>query len=298
MVEYQRTEDKEQSLDLGGTMGDQTLDVMVNEHYSSDGLLDRILTTARETGIALDEACSDDFSPVSEFHIGGRKATIHLADMAQLSAQDKVLDIGSGLGGPARTLVEEFAVRVEGIDLTHEFCLVANELTRITGLSDRAVFSQGNALSLTGDSDNYDVVWTQQSCMNIEDKHQMFSEVYRVLKPGGTFVFQEVFAGDREGLISLPVPWARTPDMSFLWSADAIRGSILDAGFVEHIWKNVTNQYLEEYRVTAEKTRDSMQSPVLGVHLLLGDEARLMRKNVLDNLSKGSISLYQGVFKK
>jgi hypothetical protein len=67
---------------------------------------------------------------------------------------------------------------------------------------------------------------------------------------------------------------------------------------VEHIWKNVTNQYLEEYRVTAEKTRDSMQSPVLGVHLLLGDEARLMRKNVLDNLSKGSISLYQGVFKK
>ena len=77
-------------------MGDQTLDVMVNEHYSSDGLLDRILTTARETGIALDEACSDDFSPVSEFHIGGRKATIHLADMAQLSVQDKVLDIGSG----------------------------------------------------------------------------------------------------------------------------------------------------------------------------------------------------------
>ena len=279
-------------------MGDQTLDVMVNEHYSSDGLLDRILTTARETGIALDEACSDDFSPVSEFHIGGRKATIQLADMAQLSAQDKVLDIGSGLGGPARTLVEEFAVRVEGIDLTHEFCSVANELTRITGLSDRAVFSQGNALSLTGDSENYDVVWTQQSCMNIEDKRRMLSEAYRVLKPGGTFIFQEVFAGDREGAIRLPVPWARKSEMSFLWPAEAIRNSILEAGFIENIWKNVTTQYLEEYRVTAEKTRDSMQSSTLGVHLLLGNEAKLMRKKVVDNLSKGLISVYQGVFKK
>jgi 2-polyprenyl-3-methyl-5-hydroxy-6-metoxy-1,4-benzoquinol methylase len=199
MVEYQRTEDKEQTLDLGGTMGDQALDVMVNEHYSSDGLLDRILTTARRTGIALDEACSDDFSPVSEFHIGGRKATIHLADMAQLSAADKVLDIGSGLGGPARTLVEEFAVRVEGIDLTHEFCLVANELTRITGLSDRAVFSQGNALSLTGDSDNYDVVWTQQSCMNIEDKHQMFSEAVSSAKTRWHFCISGSIRGRSRG---------------------------------------------------------------------------------------------------
>ena len=195
-------------------MAAQTLDELVNEHYGTKGLLDRILTAARDAGIVLDEARSDDFSPVSEFHIGGRRATIDLAKMAQLCVGDKVLDIGSGLGGPARTLVEQFDVQVEGIDLTHEFCVVANELTRMTGLSNQAKFFQGDALSLPRDPNTYDVVWTQQSCMNIEDKRQMLSEVCRVLKPGGTYVFQEVLAGDQDGPIKLPVPWAGKVDMS------------------------------------------------------------------------------------
>lgn len=279
-------------------MEEQSLEVMVNEHYGVKGLLDRVLNAARDTGIKLEGASSDDFSPVSEFHIGGRKSTIDLAGMAQLCAQDKVLDIGSGLGGPARTLVEQFGVRVEGVDLTHEFCLVANELTRITGLSDQAVFSQGDALSLPGDSEMYDVVWTQQSCMNIEDKRQMLEEVYRVLKTGGTFVFQEVFAGDQDGAIALPVPWARRAGMSFLWSPDAIRNSILSVGFSECIWKNVTSQYLEEYQILAEKTGNSVEPPIMGIHLMLGNQAGLMRKNVVKNLSRGLISVYQGIFKK
>ena len=198
-------------------MAAQTLDELVNEHYGTKGLLDRILTAARDAGIVLDEARSDDFSPVSEFHIGGRRATIDLAKMAQLCVGDKVLDIGSGLGGPARTLVEQFDVQVEGIDLTHEFCVVANELTRMTCLSNQAKFFQVDALSLPRDPNTYDVVWTQQSCMNIEDKRQMLSEVCRVLKPGGTYVFQEVLAGYQDGPIKLPVPWAGKVDMSFLW---------------------------------------------------------------------------------
>ena len=279
-------------------MASQSLDEMVNEHYGSKGLLDRILSTARDNGVVLDGACSDDFSPVAEFHIGGRAVTIYLAKMAQLSLGDKVIDIGSGLGGPARTLAEQFAVEVEGIDLTHEFCAVANELTRITGLTDKAIFFQGDALSLPSDSNKYDVVWTQQSCMNIENKPQMFAEAYRVLKSGGTFVFQEVFAGDQGGSIALPVPWAREADMSFLWTSDAIRNAVLGAGFMEVIWKNATNQYLEEYRILAANTGNAENASKMGAHLMLGSEARLMRKNVVDNLGQGLISIYQGVFKK
>ncbi|MDA0831021.1 MAG: class I SAM-dependent methyltransferase [Burkholderiales bacterium] len=279
-------------------MAAQTLDALVNEHYGTKGLLDRILTAARDAGIVLHDARSDDFSPVSEFHIGGRRATIDLAKMAQLCAGDKVLDIGSGLGGPARTLVEQFDVRVEGIDLTHEFCVVANELTRMTGLSNQAKFFQGDALSLPRDPNTYDVVWTQQSCMNIEDKRQMLSEVCRVLKPGGTYVFQEVLAGNQDSPLKLPVPWAGKVDMSFLWSPDAIRNSILRMGLVEAIWKNATNQYMEEYRILAARTGDSVQPPIMGVHLMLGKQAGIMRKNVVENLSQGLISIYQGVFKK
>ena len=72
----------------------------------------------------------------------------------------------------------------------------------------------------------------------------------------------------------------------------------MNAGFVECVWKNVTSYSLEEYRLLAEKTGNSVEPPIMGVHLILGDQAGLMRKNVVRNLSQGFISVYQGVFKK
>ena len=279
-------------------MDNQALEARVNEHYGKEGLLERILTAASDEGLRLDHCQSSDFSAVSEFHIGGRKSTIELAKMAQLSEGDKVLDVGCGLGGPARTLVEEFGVLVDGIDLTSEFCAVANELTRITGLSEGAKFSQGNALNLNCESGSYDVVWTQQSCMNIEDKRQMFAEVNRVLKPGGAYVFQEVLAGVEDAVIKFPVPWDKEANMSYLWDEKKIKNSILKLNMVAHIWKNATEQYLDEYRILAAKTADVSNTPVMGVHLMLGGQAGVMRRNVVSNLSQGLIAIYQGVFKK
>ncbi|MDA1331630.1 MAG: class I SAM-dependent methyltransferase [Proteobacteria bacterium] len=279
-------------------MVNQTLHTLVNEHYGNEGLLDRILAAALDAGIVLNEARSSDFSSVSEFHIGGRGATIELATMAQLRTGDKVLDIGSGLGGPARTLAEEFGAIVEGVDLTHEFCVVANELTRMTGLTEKAKFFQGDALNLPGEPNSYDVVWTQQSCMNIDDKDRMLSEAFRVLKPGGTYVFQEVLAGAQGSAIQFPVPWARETNMSFLWAPEAIRNSILNCGFIEQIWKNATSQYMEEYRALAKNTSDVLKRPIMGVHLMLGGQSSVMRQNVVENIDQGLIAVYQGVFKK
>ena len=279
-------------------MVNQILHTLVNEHYGNEGLLDRILAAAHDDGVVLNEARSHDFSPVAEFHIGGRGSTIELAKMAQLRPGDKVLDIGSGLGGPARTLVEEFGIFVEGIDLTHEFCVVANELTRMTGLAGQAKFSQGDALNLPSDTNSYDVVWTQQSCMNIEDKNRMLSEVHRVLKPGGTYVFHEVLAGTEASAIQFPVPWARADNMSFLWTQEAIRNSILKIGLIEQVWKKATCKYIEEYRALASKTGEVSQRPKLGIHLMLGEQSAVMRKNVVQNLSQGLIAIYQGIFKK
>jgi ubiquinone/menaquinone biosynthesis C-methylase UbiE len=114
--------------------------------------------------------------------------------------------------------------------------------------------------------------------MNIEDKRQMFAEVNRVLKPGGAYVFQEVLAGVEDAVIKFPVPWAKEANMSYLWDEEKIKNSILKLNMVAHIWKNATEQYLDEYRILAAKTADV--------------------SNVVSNLSQGLIAIYQGVFKK
>jgi MPBQ/MSBQ methyltransferase len=274
------------------------LNDLVNQHYGESGLMERILSALEESGINLKDAVSRDFSPVAEFHIGGRAATVKLANFAKLQSHHRVLDLGSGLGGPARTLAEEFGVRVDGVDLTREFCDVANELTRISGLSDRVTFFCGDALSMNLADHTYDVVWTQQSCMNIRDKECLIREVNRVLKPGGTYVFQEVFGGDHGDVIHLPVPWARSAEMSFLSPPSSIHDLISGEGMKELVWLDATDQFIEEYRELAAKTGDVTQRPSLGVHLMLGEQSATMRQNVVRNLEEGRVSVYQGVFVK
>jgi len=274
------------------------LNELVNQHYGESGLMGRVLGALEESGINVQDAVSKDFSPGAEFHIGGRAATVKLANFAKLQSHHRVLDLGSGLGGPARTLAEEFGVHVDGVDLTREFCDVANELTRISGLSDRVTFFCGDALSLNVADHTYDVAWTQQSCMNIRDKGGLVREVNRVLKPGGTYVFQEVFGVDHGDFIHLLVPWARSAEMSFLSPPSRIYDLISGEGMKEVVWLDATDQFIEEYRELAAKTGDVTQRPALGVHLMLGEQSAIMRKNVVRNLEEGRVSVYQGVFVK
>ena len=106
-----------------------------------------------------------------------------------------MLDIGSGIGGPARTLAAEFGCRVTGLDVTEAFCRAATMLTGWLRLQDRVTFRHGNALDMPFGDAAFDVAWSQNSMMNIEDKATLFREVHRVLRPGGLFVFDVVLAG-------------------------------------------------------------------------------------------------------
>jgi len=277
---------------------DAVFDKELGAHYSKPGLLNRILSALEQAGVNLNAASSDDFSPFAEFHIGGAGATRELGRLASLRAGQLIIDIGSGLGGPARTLAEQFDVRVKGIDLTEEYCSVATELTKIVGLGARVSFEHGNALNLPFEDAAFDVAWTQQSCMNIASKDQMIAEVSRILKSGGTFVFQEVLAGENPEPLLIPVPWASDAGMSFLWTPRDLKKLIEDYGFIEKKWIDVTPKYIEEYRALAAKTADTNARPILGAHLMLGDRSGEMRKNVVKNLETDRVKVYQGVFIK
>jgi ubiquinone/menaquinone biosynthesis C-methylase UbiE len=114
-----------------------------------------------------------DLAPVDEFHGGQRQATIRLADLAGLRGGERVLDIGSGIGGPSRFLASRYGCQVEGIDLTAEFCRVAEMLTQRTGLTGKVGYRQGNALDLPFEEMTFDVVWSQNASMNIADRDRL-----------------------------------------------------------------------------------------------------------------------------
>jgi SAM-dependent methyltransferase len=188
-------------------------------------------------GSALDAAGVDrsalrpvDLAPVDEFHIRGRAATHEIADALQIDAGSTVLDLGSGLGGPARTLVELTGCTVTGVDLTPEFCEVATALSEWTGLHERTHFQVGDATSTGLPGGSFDAVMTVHVAMNIPDKAALYAEAARVLAPGGRFVVYDVLQGEG-GPVVYPVPWANDTTTSFLATPEEMRTLLPGAGF-------------------------------------------------------------------
>ncbi len=171
-------------------------DRSVDGHYGVGGILDSILSALAAMGKDIDNLTPSDLAPVDEFHIRGQEATVELADRAGVMPGLKVLDVGSGLGGSVRYLAAERECYATGVDLTQEYIDVSFALAELVGLKGRVDFRQGSALDLPFDDGTFDLVWTQHTQMNIEDKNKFYSEMARVLKPGGRLAFHDIFEGD------------------------------------------------------------------------------------------------------
>jgi len=120
----------------------------ISAHYSRGSLLERLRAVLATEGINSDHPTIEALAPFDHFHGRGLEATEELAASLTVSSMDHVLDIGSGIGGPARYFAARFGCRITGIDLTPEFCEVARILTRAIGLADNVTFEQGNALTM------------------------------------------------------------------------------------------------------------------------------------------------------
>ena len=267
----------------------------IQAHYRTSNLLERILSGLRAAGKNPDAPSVEDLAPADDFHSLGRVATCELAELAEIPAGSKVLDIGSGLGGPARFLASSYDCDVTGLDLMPEFCAVATELSRRTGLADRTHFQQGNALSLPFPDASFDCVWTIQAQMNIADKRTFYAEIARVLRPTGRFVFQDICAGDGRAF-DFPVPWASEPTQSHLIAAEALRALLLALPLQERVFRDVSQPMLAWQ--DANRTPAGDVPPPLGMHLVLGERHADKRANSSHALRDGKIAYVQGLYFK
>lgn len=238
----------------------------IDAHYGHAGLVDEVLAALAAGGRDVDALTLEDLAPIEEFHIGGREATTRLAELAGLTAGQRVLDVGAGIGGPARFLARDLGCRVTALDLTEAFCAVARELTRRTGLSDRVEVVHGDALELPFPDASFDVVWTQHAAMNIEDRERLYAGMRRVLRPGGTLALNDVVAGPA-GEPYYPVPWASDASISFLRTADELRDVLERSGFRVRLW-NDRSAYAIAFadRIAA---RFAQGAPPVGLHVIV-----------------------------
>ncbi len=277
-----------------------TIPTQVNEsvqaHYTRSGLGGLILAALEKAGKDLNRLTPEDLAPIDEFHIRGRAATLELAKAARVDSTKRVLDVGSGVGGTSRCLAREFGCRVTGIDLTDEYCRAAAMLSERIGLAELVDYRQGDATSLPFPDASFDIVWTEHVAMNIPDKPQLYQEMFRVLKPGGALAIYDILAGP-SGPVHFPVPWARTPESSFLTTPDELRSLLEEAGFHIEAWSDTTDAARAWFIMLAEKIRKEGVAP-LGFHVLLGSEFPAMAQNQRRNLEEARIVLAQIVARR
>jgi SAM-dependent methyltransferase len=273
-------------------MTDSTTDNPNSQHYASPNLVERIMAGLKAAGKDPENIHPDDLAPVDQFHTGGRQTTLELAVLTGLNASMSIIDLGGGLGGPARLLATRYSCQVTVLDATCDYTGAGTTLTSMTGLSDAIYFHCGDALKAPFEDGSFDVAWTQHSSMNIEDKVALYSEAYRLVRPGGRLAIHEIMAGVG-GPVIFPVPWARSEDASFLAEPEQVRQIILSAGFDEIIWRDTTAVALEWFSRPPPASR-----PPLGLHLLLGDLVPLVFQNLRRNLEEGRVEVVMAVFER
>ena len=262
----------------------------VRDHYRATGLTERLKTALTVFGPEDQRLTPEQLGALDQFHTRGLAATAELAKLAGIGADMSVLDVGSGVGGPARFLASTCHCQVTGVDLSEPFVDAARYLTERTGQGGQVTFQTASALELPFDDGRFNIVLLQHVAMNVSDRPRLYREMRRVLKPGGRFATFDVVSNSGEP--HYPLPWARTPATSFLLTATATRDAIESAGFRTLTWQDDT----DAAKAWIAQTRASGPPPSPNLSAVMGPDFAQLSANLGRDLMEGRLGILTAVF--
>ena len=262
----------------------------VRDHYRAPELVQRLKTALAVFGPETQRLTPQQLGALDQFHSRGMAATAELAELAEIIPGMSVLDVGAGIGGPARFLAANRGCRVTGIDISESFVDAARYLTERTGQSADVTFRTASALDLPFEGGTFDAALLQHVAMNIADRPRLYREIRRVLKPGGRFATFDVVAKGEAPLF--PLPWARDPAASFLLTAEASRAAVEPAGFRTLAFQDDT----EAAKAWILKLRESGPPPAPNLAVVIGPDFGTLFTNLGRSLMEGRIGVLTAVF--
>lgn len=268
----------------------------IADHWADRDIYGLIVAALEQASKSLDALTVEDLAPLDHFHARGFPATVELADRLPVEHGFHLLDIGCGIGGPARYFAQRFGCIVSGVDITGPYVEAANKLTALLDMGDRVVIQQGDGERLPYDDGFFDGAYAQHVTMNVSDRPRFFAEAARVLRPGGFFALTEHGLGAL-GSPHHPLPWSDDGSGEFLLSPSDTCELLAAAGFVDIESEDTGPSYLAAYRAALELA-DRGELPPLGVHVLLGATAREKMRNAARNIEEGRTHPVQVVCRK
>jgi ubiquinone/menaquinone biosynthesis C-methylase UbiE len=250
----------------------------IQRHYGSAAIVQRVLKAIVDSGQDVSRLTAEMLYPYDQFHGRGLGATKENAAKLNLDASMRVLDVGSGVGGPARYMAHTFGCRVTGIDLTDDFVAAAKDLTERCGLSEKIEFHQGNALAMPFSKASFEAACCLNVAMNIRDKAELAREIYRVLKPRGRLVWTEAVQGPA-GPPYYPLPWARSADISFLVTEAELRRAMEGVGLRIVEWIDETEAMRAALAQAGSNPQQSVSSTRAN-EVIMGDDFAERVRNV------------------
>ncbi len=268
------------------------VETVVAAHYAGVGLHERILERLAAAGIAAEAVTTEHLKAVDEFHIGGAEATSALLDQLKIGPETRVLDIGSGIGGPARAIAGRYGARVTGVDLSPDFVETARQLTALVGLD--AAFVTGSALDLPFEDASFDLATLIHVGMNLSDKPRLFAEAARVLVPGGVFAVYDVMLSGAHP--EFPLPWASDPSASFLVAPEVYLAAAEAAGF-DLVARRDRGEVAKAFFARMQAAMAGNEPPTVGLPLLMGEAAPVKVANMMAAVRAGDIQPVEMIFR-
>ena len=268
----------------------------IADHWGRGDVYGLIVSALNKMSKPLDGLTIEDLAPVDHFHARGFAATVELADRLPIKAGQHILDIGCGLGGPARYIARRFQCTVSGLDITEPFVEAANKLTALLKMERQVKIEHGDGQHLPYTDSYFDGAYTQHVTMNVADRPRFFSEAFRVLKPGAFFALTEHGLGP-EGNPHYPVPWSADGSGSYLVSPSETRSVLEKTGFEAIVVEDTGAKYFAAYKMMVEKAEKGALPP-LGIHLLTGETALEKTRNAARNIEEGRTHPIQLVCRK